>query len=74
MNHTNSQWERARSRRRLHIQHPRWLTHRFREQARSHKGQWRNTNIMNHTNSLWERASSGRRSDEEASTANTTAD
>ncbi|QCY10119.1 hypothetical protein ELQ88_04560 [Pseudomonas sp. MPC6] len=32
-----SLWERACSRRHRHIQHRRWLVHRFREQARSHR-------------------------------------
>ncbi|PNB70954.1 hypothetical protein C1X64_27255 [Pseudomonas sp. GW456-E7] len=31
-------WERACSRRGQHIQHPRRLIHRLREQARSHRG------------------------------------
>jgi hypothetical protein len=31
-----SLWERACSRKRYFIQHSCWLTHRFREQARSH--------------------------------------
>ncbi|TFB44938.1 hypothetical protein E3W21_01065 [Pseudomonas sp. F01002] len=34
----NPLWERACSRRRCNIQHLCWMTHRFREQARSHIG------------------------------------
>ncbi|MCG6574431.1 hypothetical protein EGM97_06905 [Pseudomonas sp. AF32] len=49
----HSLWERACSRR-WHIQHHRQLTHRFREQARSHKGGDVATNSVFTTISLWE--------------------
>ncbi|PYB87958.1 hypothetical protein DMX03_13140 [Pseudomonas koreensis] len=38
MSHPKSPWERACPRRRRHVQPHHRLTHRFREQARSHNG------------------------------------
>ncbi|TNB86369.1 hypothetical protein FHJ31_09420, partial [Pseudomonas sp. Fig-3] len=61
MNTTDPLWERACSRRRRPIQHECKLTHRFREQARSHIGFVLNTLAMNTTDPLWERACSRRR-------------
>ncbi|AUM69876.1 hypothetical protein C0J56_13895 [Pseudomonas fluorescens] len=49
-------WERACSRRRRHGQHHCKLTHRFREQARSHTGFVSVPGWVFDTDSLWERA------------------
>ncbi|TPG94607.1 hypothetical protein EAH72_16815 [Pseudomonas caspiana] len=53
-------WERACSRRRRHIQHGGWLTHRYREQARSHKGFAVPKKSGTATDQMWERACSRR--------------
>src|SRR3546814_1779483 len=54
-------WERACSRRRRHIQHVYWLTHRFREQALLPQGSVVNTHLAATPEPLWERACSRRR-------------
>ncbi|QBX41614.1 hypothetical protein E4T63_13845 [Pseudomonas fluorescens] len=41
LTHRKSVWERACSRRGRHIQHRYQRAHRLREQARSHRGDWR---------------------------------
>ncbi|KAB0526777.1 hypothetical protein F7R20_10340 [Pseudomonas brassicacearum subsp. brassicacearum] len=58
VNTTKKLWERACSRLRQYIQHQCKLTHRYREQARSHPGSVRVTKSASATNPLWERACS----------------
>ncbi len=59
--HPKSLWERACSRRRPHSQHHHCLTHRFREQARSHIGYLSHHKSPLIPESLWERACSRKR-------------
>ncbi|OPG70679.1 hypothetical protein B1219_20455 [Pseudomonas ogarae] len=54
--YTSHLWERACSRRRRPIQNGCKLTHRFREQARSHRGFVLNTLFVNTTDLLWEQS------------------